>query len=259
MSENIQIKFRIEKDNPLDITTLATALLSFNNSIDEFVATQTGVSGARTTLQSVEKGSDIFNMVIFAASGVLAIGEFLPTINAYFEFFGNIKNMGKKSVDDIIQDPLLTPTSLQNLENVVKLADKDRVSVEITSPVFNHCIFINQDNKEAYKQGIATARQIKDFENKEQKYFENVLIRMKEVKDSDRIVKDKAVCDDILPGRAVSAEIVDKEAKELINKNPFDNYYLVDLTVHKMSGAVKLYRITALHSIIPKGKAKDDQ
>ena len=97
MSENIQIKFRIEKDNPLDITTLATALLSFNNSIDEFVATQTGVSGARATLQSVEKGSDIFNMVIFAASGALAIGEFLPTINAYFEFFGNIKNMGKKA------------------------------------------------------------------------------------------------------------------------------------------------------------------
>ncbi|KEA46551.1 hypothetical protein CR66_01550 [Campylobacter mucosalis] len=77
---------------------------------------------------------------------------------------------------------------------------------------------------------------------------------MKEVKDSERIVKDKAICDDIIPGKAVSTEIVDKDAKELINKNPFDNYYLVNLSVHKANGVVKLYRITALHSIIPKTK-----
>ena len=244
MSENIQIKFRIEKDNPLDITTLATALLSFNNSIDEFVATQTGVSGARATLQSVEKGSDIFNMVIFAASGALAIGELLPTINAYFEFFGNIKNIGKKSVDDIVCDQFLTPTSLQNLENVVKLADKDRVSVEITSPVFNHCIFINQDNKEAYKQGIATARQIKDFENKEavKKVFEKMSITLYQTTNTDKKVKFKAYCYE-LSDKAIPILIDDETLKTEILENPYSYRFVCDIEIHKdEKGKISLYR-----------------
>ncbi len=185
---------------------------------------------------------------------VVMFGEALPMINAYFEFFNNLKNIGKRSVDNIKEDKFLTKSSLDDAENIVNLAGQSGVSVMINYNNYKDCIIINQENKAAYKHGIATARQIKDFDNMQRHEFKNVLVNMKEVKDSERIVKDKAVCDDVMPGKAVWTEIIDREAKELINKNPFDNYYLVDLSVHKMDGVIKLYRITALHSIIPKEK-----
>ncbi|WP_298789062.1 hypothetical protein [uncultured Campylobacter sp.] len=249
--ENIPIRLKIDKDSPLGLIELSKALLSLNNSIDEYVATSCGTSGTKTTLQSVEKGSDVFNMVIVL---VVMFGEALPMINAYFEFFNNLKNIGKRSVDNIKEDKFLTKSSLDDAENIVNLAGQSGVSVMINYNNYKDCIIINQENKAAYKHGIATARQIKDFDNMQRHEFKNVLVNMKEVKDSERIVKDKAVCDDVMPGKAVWTEIIDREAKELINKNPFDNYYLVDLSVHKMDGVIKLYRITALHSIIPKEK-----
>lgn len=247
--ENVNIRFTIQKDNPIDIKTLSNALLALNNSIDEYIYITQGTSGIKTTLKSVEKGSDVFNLVV---CGALMFGELLPNINAYFEFFNNIKNIGKKSVEEIKKDKTLTKSNLDNLESILALAEQKDLNLSITYNDYKDCVIVNQENKDAYKQGIATAKQIKNYEDKEQKHFQNVLIRMKEVKDSERIVKDKAICDDIVPNKAISMEIVDKEAKELINKNPFDNYYLVDLSVHKIDGLVKLYRITALHSIIPK-------
>ncbi|QKF62944.1 hypothetical protein CMCT_0805 [Campylobacter mucosalis] len=249
--EQIPIKVTIERDQPLDIATFSKALLSLNNAVDEYVSLSSGTSGIKATLNGVEKGSDIIYILI---TGAVMFDTLLPTINGYFEFFNNIKNIGKKSVDDIKEDRFLTSTALDDMENIINLANQSGVSVTINYNNYKDCMIINQENKESYAKGVATARQIKDFESKEQRYFENVLIRMKEVKDSERIVKDKAICDDIIPGKAVSTEIVDKDAKELINKNPFDNYYLVNLSVHKANGVVKLYRITALHSIIPKTK-----
>lgn len=220
--ENVNIRFATQKDNPIDIKTLSNALLALNNSIDEYICITQGTSGIKTTLKSVEKGSDVFNLVI---CGALMFGELLPNINAYFEFFNNIKNIGKKSVDEIKDDKLLTKNDLENLESILlALTEQKDLSVSIIYNDYKECVIINQENKDAYKQDIATAKQIKNYEDKEQKHFQNVLIRMKEVKDSERIVKDKAICDDIIPNKAISTEIVDKEAKELINKNPFNNY-----------------------------------
>lgn len=87
--ENVNIRFTIQKDNPIDIKTLSNALLALNNSIDEYIYITQGTSGIKTTLKSVEKGSDVFNLVV---CGTLMFGELLSNINAYFEFFNNIKN-----------------------------------------------------------------------------------------------------------------------------------------------------------------------
>ena len=249
--EKINIKFTIQKDEPIDIKALADALLALNNSIDEYIYLTQGASGIKTTLKSVEKGSDIFNLLV---CGSLMFNELLPSINAYFEFFNNIKNISKKSVDEIKNDKLLTKNTLENIEKIVNLAEQKDLNLSLVYNDYKDCVIINQENKEFFKQGIDTAKKIKNYEDKELRHFENVLIKMKEVKESERIVRDKAICDDIVQGKAISAEIVDKEAKELINKNPFDNYYLVDLSVHKIDGFIKLYRITKLHNIIPKDK-----
>ncbi|CAD7288260.1 hypothetical protein [Campylobacter suis] len=242
--DKISIKLRIEKDSPLELTALANALLSLNNSIDEFVSKQTGITGTKTTLQSVEKGSDVFNMVVFGVGGALAIGEFLPTINAYFEFFSNIKNIGKRSVDEIKQDPFLTPNMLLHLENIINLTDKEKVSLELTSPVFNNCIFINQDNKESYKQGLNTARQIRDDQNKEQvkKVFDKMSITLYQTTNTDKNVKFKAFCYE-LSDKAIPILIDDEILKTEILENPYNYRFICDIEIHKdAKGKIGLYR-----------------
>jgi hypothetical protein len=52
----------------------------------------------------------------------------------------------------------------------------------------------------------------------------------------------------------VPTEVINHSDKELINKNHFDNYYLVDLLAFSVEGNVKFYQVTKLHSIIPKEK-----
>lgn len=242
--EQVPIRIRIEKDEPIEIAVLCKALLSLNNSIEEFISIQTGVSKVKTTLQSVEKGSDIFNLYIHAVSGVLAISEFLPTVNAYFDFFNNIKNINKKSIDDIREDRFLTTTAMQNLENIIDLAGTSGAKLEITGSTFNNCIFINANNKEIFKKGIETARKIRDEECKEQvkKVFEKMSITLYQTTNTDKKVKFKAYCYE-LSDKAIPILIDDDMLKLEILDNPYSYRFVCDLEIHKdAKGKISLYR-----------------
>lgn len=255
MTEEIKIQLRIEKNHPLSSKKLAEAILSMDSLLNDFCS-KNGSGETELKLENVEKGSDILNFFLFAANGVIPFAkETFEAVNACFDFVNNIKNIKNKSVDEIQNDKMLTKTSLNDIETLTKLAEN---GVSVTINNYEKCIIVDEKTKPLFEQGIATARKIKNFDAVEQKDFYNVLIKMKEVKDSDRIVKDKAVCDEILPNKSVSAEIIDYEAKELINKNPFDNYYLVDLSVNRIDGVIKLYRIHTLHKIIPKEDLKEE-
>lgn len=239
--EEIPIRLKIDKDSPLGLTELSRALLSLNNSIDEYVATSCGTSGTKTTLQSVEKGSDVFNMVIVLA---VMFGEALPTINAYFEFFNNLKNIGKRSVDEIKEDKFLTRTSLDDAENIVNLASQSGVSVTINYNDYKDCVIINQENQNAYRQGIATARQIKAFENKEavKKVFEKMSITLYQTTNTDKKVKFRAYCYE-LSDRAIPILIDDEKLKAEILENPYNYRFVCDLEIHKdENGKISLYR-----------------
>lgn len=239
--EKIPIRLKIDKDSPLDLTELSRALLSLNNSIDEYVATSCGTSGAKTTLESVEKGSDIFNMAVVAA---VMFGEALPMINAYFEFFSNIKNIGKRSVDEIKGDKFLTETSLDDIENIVNLASQSGVSLAINYNNYKDCVIINQENKNAYKQGIATVRQIKDFENKEvvKKTFNKMSITLYQTTNTDKKVKFRAYCYE-LSDRAIPILIDDENLKTEILENPYNYRFVCDIEIYKdANGKISLYR-----------------
>lgn len=241
------IRLTIKKDDPLDIITLSKALYSLNASIKEYLAKKESFTDLSISLDGVEKGSDVFNLVIV---GVGMFSSLIVGLNSYFDFFNNIKNIGKKSVDDIKNDEFLTKTALDDMENIVNLSENRDVIINYNN--YESCVIINQENKNSYLEGIKIARQIKGVEILEKKDFNKVLIKIQTIKDSDKVVQDRAICDEILPKKIMPTEIINKEAKELIKKSPFDNYFLVDLSVKKIDGNIKLYIVTKLHNIIPK-------
>lgn len=108
---------------------------------------------------------------------------------------------------------------------------------------------INADDAKKISQNAEIIAKIEQSE--QSKAYQNVLIDFKAVKDSKQIVKDKAICEAVVK-RAVPTEVINHSDKELINKNPFDNYYLVDLLAFSVEGNVKFYQVTKLHSIMPK-------
>ena len=110
---------------------------------------------------------------------------------------------------------------------------------------------INADDAKKISQNAEIIAKIE--QPKQSKAYRNVLIDFKAVKDSKQIVKDKAICEAVVK-RAVPTGVINHSDKELINKNPFDNYYLVDLLAFSVEGNVKFYQVTKLHSIIPKEK-----
>lgn len=239
--EQIPIKVTIERDQPLDIATFSKALLSLNNAVDEYVSLSSGTSGIKATLNGVEKGSDIIYILI---TGAVMFNMLLPTINGYFEFFNNIKNIGKKSVDEIKDDKFLTPTAINDMENIVNLANQSGVSVTINYNNFNDCIVINQENKEAYRQGIATVRQIRDFDNKEavKKVFEKMSITLYQTTNTDKKVKFKAYCYE-LSNKAIPILIDDEALKAEILENPYSYRFVCDIEIHKdEKGKISLYR-----------------
>lgn len=239
--EKIPVKLTINKDEPLELTALSRALLSLNDAINEYAAISCGTDGVKTTLQSVEKGSDIFYLVV---TGAIMFDQLLPTINAYFDFFNNVKNIGKRSVDDIKEDKFLTRTSLDNIENIINLAGQSGVSVTINYNDYKDCMIINQENKDAYKQGIATARQIKAFENKEavKKVFEKMSITLYQTTNTDKKVKFRAYCYE-LSDRAIPILIDDEKLKAEILENPYSYRFVCDLEIHKdEKGKISLYR-----------------
>ena len=83
------------------------------------------------------------------------------------------------------------------------------------------------------------------------KLFEKVLLKMYQIKDTDKIVKDSAYCDEIVKGKAIATIIENKKDKKAIKKDPFENLYLVDIETVRADGEVKLYRVTKLHNIVP--------
>lgn len=252
MNENLNLNIKIEKAQPLDIVKLSQAFISLNDLVKEYVKQDIGADDTIIRLENVKEGSDIFELVVIGAS-LFPVADYINSINAFFDFFKNLKSINAKSVDEIKSNEFLSKANTKRIKDVLNIAQKDtNTSFSIS---FNNCSFsITADNVGSYTDGVKTIEKIKDFDNDVKSFYENVLIRMQMVKDSPKVVKDKAYCDEILKGYAVSCEVTDPEAKKEILNDPFNNYFLVDLHTHTIDGKIRLYRVIKLHSIIPKDK-----
>ncbi|MCT7549840.1 hypothetical protein N5U04_11160 [Aliarcobacter butzleri] len=95
---------------------------------------------------------------------------------------------------------------------------------------------------------MSNTESIKEEENR---FFEKVLIKIYQMKDTDKRVQDSSYCDSIVKGKAIPTIIENIEDKKDILVNAFNSLFLVDIEVVKADDQIKLYRVLKLHNIVP--------
>lgn len=252
MSEKqTDFKIRITHDEPLELKTMAVSLLSLQELINSYIGKEHGVTESKIYLEKVEVGSDIYSLIFELPLEILPIVAPLKALKEVLEVITLFKDLKDKSLNETEANPHFTPKNANLLKDIL-------APVVINQNTYNisHAgeVIFSVDSREA-RQITQNAQLIADVEQPEQcKEYKDVILDFKEVKDSKRIVRDRAVCEAALKNRAVPTEVISADDKELINKNPFGNYYLVDLKSFSVEGEIKFYRVTAVHSAIPKTK-----
>ncbi len=241
---NNQISLKIEKSCPLSAPSLGNAIISLNELFKDCCA----FYGADTVLElkSVEKGSDILNFLISFSKGSLSfVKELNDGVNSAFTLIKSLKAIGKKSVDDIKNDELLTKNALKSIEDIVNLCDeKTTISIE-NKGVVNNYISINNSSKQDYLNGINEVRKIKDLDNKKEVklVYEKMNISFYQTTNTQRKdIKFRAYCFE-LSQKAISTIIDDNNMKDEILANPYEYNFICDLEVYKdKDGKITLFR-----------------
>ncbi|MBR8461516.1 hypothetical protein KDD93_07630 [Campylobacter sp. faydin G-24] len=246
-----EFKIRLTHDEPIELKTMAVSLLSLQELIDGYTSKEHGISDSKIYLDKVEVGSDIYSLIFQISAEALPLIAPLKVLKEVIDIMVLFKDYKDKSLYETENNPYLTPKNATLLKDILAPVIINQNTYNI-SHADNIIFSIGADDAKKMTQN---AELIAEVEQAEQcKEYKNVLINFKIVKDAKRIVRDSAVCEAVIKNRSIPTEIINIDDKELVNKSPFDNYYLVDLLSFSVEGIVKFYRVTAIHSIIPKQK-----
>jgi len=257
--ENLRIDVRLRHNEPVDLIDMANSLISLSELASERISKEHGLKNTRVMLQGVKEGCDIYQLSFIFASHVLPIVESFNTVASFTGYLKNYIGLEDKTINEIENDASLTVNSANQVQTIVKPIENNSsssLSIEVYGGNNNEInIFqINSEEADKIKKSADIVKQIKSSpaEEKESPAHEKVLIEMHQTIDSDKQVKHKAYCDDILKRKAVATTILNADDSKAILDNPYNNYFLVDVTVHKVNGSPKLYEITKLYNIVPK-------
>lgn len=239
-----ELKLIIQKDEPLELDALAKALMSLNSALNEYTCTQTGYDGIKISLERVEKGSNVFVLAVGATAAFLEFEKPLNIINGFFELVKNIKDIGKKSINDIKEDKALTPSFTNDLENIINLAEQKGTSVTINYNHYKDCLIINQENKDDYKEGIRNIKRIKQDQNEKsvKLIYEKMNVSFYQTTNTAKKVNFKAFCYELSP-KAIPTLVDDAALKAEILADPYGFSFICDLEVYKnIEGKITSYR-----------------
>lgn len=231
--KEIIITLKIEKQKPMQLQNLSNAILSLNESLNNFITQDKGMGNVELQLKSVEKGSDIFNFLVFVNS-LLPPNELINAINNYFNFFISLKSLIiDKTAKEIQTIKYINKKTLKNIENIINLHNPNADAL-IFNNINKQVINIDAITYPAYKENINTIANIKGYkEKKEIKIiFENMLIEFYQTTNTEKDLKHKAYCYN-LDNKPKDIIITDKTLKAEMLQNPYNYKFLVDLEIYK--------------------------
>lgn len=255
---NVEFEIRFVHKNPVDLIEMANSLISLNNILSSHIGKEHGIKDGKILLSGVKEGSDIYSLVFEFGAGVLPL---IAGANTVLDAVNHIKsylNIGKKSIEEIKSNKHYTLLESDNIQRFISpiLSNDDNSKMEITvnGNVNAPIIAINSTDAKLIKQSAEDIKKILSSNEEEIKEennkFEKVLIKMYQMKDTNKIVKDSCYCDDIVKGKAIATIIEDSEAKKEILANAFNCLFLVDIVINKIDDEIKLYRVVKLHELI---------
>ncbi|MFY9141593.1 hypothetical protein [Sulfuricurvum sp.] len=256
---DLRIDIRFKHDKPVDLVDMANSLIALNNLARTRIAKEHGLQDTKIMLKGVKEGSDLYQLV-FAFGSVLPIMENFNTVASFTGYIKKYIELGNVTIDDISSDNSLTPESaklMTTLINPIEIGnDKSSMSIEVKGDN-NHVNIFNITAKDAEEiiKNAEVVQRIKssssDEKTQNKSHYEKVLISMHKTTNSDKVVKDRAYCDDIVKDKSIATIVENIEDRKVILNDPYNNYFLVDIEVNRAGDDVKLYRVTRLHKVIP--------
>lgn len=231
--QEIIITLKIEKEKPIQLQNLSNAILSLNESLNNFITQDKGMGNVELQLKNVEKGSDIFNFLVFINS-LLPPNELINAISNYFNFFISLKTLiTDKTTKEIQKIKYIDKKTLKNIENIINLHNSNTNALVLNN-IDKQVINIDSITYPAYKENINTIANINGYrEKKEIKIiFENMLIEFYQTTNTEKDLKHKAYCYN-LDNKPKDIIITDKILKAEMLQNPYNYKFLVDLEIYK--------------------------
>jgi len=255
--ENFKLDVRLRHNKPVDLIDMANSLISLNHIAISQIGQVHGIKDTKIMLDGVKEGCDIYQLS-FIFSHLMPVVESVNTIASFTEHIKRYITLEKLPVEQIKKDDNLNTKDAQLIEEFVKpvLADvNSSISIELNGNNNNIVLNINNNEAKKIKENVGLVKQLKKEKSQEEdktpQYFKKVLIKLHSTTDTQKKVKDKAYCDDILKGKAVSTIFESIEDKKEVLNDPYNNYFLVDIDVQRIDGVPKLYRVIKVHDIIP--------
>lgn len=247
-------KFNITHNHktPINLVQMANSLISFDKIAKDYIKKEYGVKDSKILLKNVKEGSDIYQVMLDVGSALPAIVEPLKSINEVIEYIKSYLNIEKIPIEEIKNNKHYNTVNVQAVQNFVAPIQEEDASLSISVDGDNNNLFvIHTSDVERINQSAELVKKIVGDEEHSDS-FKKVLIKMHKATNTDKVVKDSAYCDDIVPNKAIATIFENPEEKKEVLKDPFNNYFLVDIEVSRINGEVKLYKVTKLHNIIPK-------
>ncbi|HAC70145.1 MAG TPA: hypothetical protein DCF41_00320 [Arcobacter skirrowii] len=258
--EKINFEIRLVHNEPVDLIGMANSLISLQNIVSSHIGKEFGIKDSKILLKGVREGSDIYQLALDFGAGVLPFVDGVNTIIETVSYIKSYLNIDKKTVGELKDNRHYNTVNSENIKNFVApiLSNDDNSKIEIKIEGSNNnvpvLIINSQDGQTIYKNAEYIKKIISNEsteEISEKKMFEKVLIKMYQMKDTNKKVQDSSYCDDIVKNKAIPTIIENIDDKKEILQNAFNSLFLVDIEVVKADEQIRLYRVIKLHNIIP--------
>ena len=237
---------------PIDLVQMAKSLISFDTIAKDYIQKEYGVRDSKILLKNVKEGSDVYQVILDIGATLPAIIEPLKSINEVIDYIKSYLNIEKVPIEDIKNNPHYNAINAQAVKNFISPIEETDSSLTINVEGDNNTLFvINSKDVPKMQKNIELVKKIVG-EDEQKDIYKKVLIQMHKAINTDKIVKDSAYCDDIVPKKAIATIFENPDDKKEVLNDPFNNYFLVDIEVQRINGEIKLYKVLKLHNIIPK-------
>ena len=251
----------IEHSKPVEMSEFVSSLNALNSLYSSYIkkyGDSKGISQSKLYIEKIEEGSIDIILCELAAAALI---PFMENANVIFNFAAHIKGIYEFFTKGEGEKPELDIQECKNYKDVLGIVASDphgsmsigAINKADKGNVFNNCTFNFGNSNSAQNQ---LGKNIEELKAKEPiaEVYNRVLMQIYQLRnESLNDVGNKAIIDEIAPGKKVSLLFDSEELKSTIlfsEANPTQKGFQVDVKVQTINGKFTAYKVIALHDII---------
>lgn len=247
--EEAGLSISIKNKRPIELQDFTNSLWSLADEFKRHIQIrepELAEAEVKLYIKDVHTGSIEATLVAIAPQAL----QLISYANAVFGFYKHIKGAYDFLSGDLDPKPLaLDKKTYQNLSQLLEPVAKDSGS-QFNIGTLNGPLFLSIDSRRANAIQNAARRELDALGEPITGKHEQVLLYWYQARgDAKSRSGDRAIIESIAPFavKTICASEDIKAQMVLDHENPFNEAYIVDVTVETISGRPSLYRITRLH------------